>query len=129
MHERLRVLANYGIKGYGITFLLMLFLSPLPMFFAPVVFNFFLWRKLQSLQPCIGHKLLFIIIALFTTLLFFVQLGYREYYGSQSCILRISDWDANISYVSTMILFSLLSWGFGTAYMDKREAAMRNLQM
>ena len=122
MQERLRVFVSYGAKGFAFTMLLMLFIAPLPMLFAPVVFNYFLWKKLCSAKLNRWKFGLFIIVASLTTMIFFIQLGYRDFYDRQSCIRQISDWTAHVSYVSTMVLFSLLSWGFGLTFIDQKSS-------
>ncbi|WP_181304015.1 hypothetical protein [Rufibacter sp. XAAS-G3-1] len=119
MQERLRILVEYGATGLIVTFLL-LFFAPLCMVFLPVVFNLLLWKKLKTLgggKQCVS---LGIIIGFFTTSVFFLQVLYVEA-DWWSCTERISDQQANIGYASTMILFSLLCWGYGTAFLDRRN--------
>ncbi|WP_210486055.1 hypothetical protein [Rufibacter aurantiacus] len=119
MHERLKVFIKYGALCFAASFLL-LYVIPLAMLLVPLAFNLILWIRLREQETKKQYLHLAIGTGIFTTAVFFIQLLYREQ-GGWACTQRISDLQANASYASTMILFSLLSWGYGTSFIEKKK--------
>lgn len=77
------------------------------MIFTPIIFNFILVNKFKKYNIR-RVKLAGALISVFTTLVFIIQYAYRDFiYGH---FMGVSDSNANISYSSTLILFSLIAW-------------------
>jgi hypothetical protein len=64
-----------------------------------------------------------IISTLITTLFFLIQQDYRRV-NHRSCIDSIQDWDANFSYASTMVLFSIIFWEIGILFLTKKKSSI-----
>ncbi|WP_207431916.1 hypothetical protein [Sabulibacter ruber] len=120
--ERLRLLVNYGAVGYLLHFV-GLFFVPALLFISPLVFNLAIWGKIKEGRNralgllCAGTVVL-------TSFIFFLQLLSREQ-AQWGCINTVSDWEINAGYTSTLILFSLLSWGFGSSWLYNRKPTVK----
>ena len=63
--------------------------------------------------------LISLISFIFTLSLFIIQYQYRRYIDF-SCLKFIPDYEANISYLTTMLLFSIMSWELGFIRIKKK---------
>lgn len=117
--NRIRLYFNYG----GIGFLLILFLlnatDEVLMILIPMVFNIVLWRRLTVSEFKKSRLVIALIAGLLTTGVFLIQYNYRQFID-WSCIRRISDLQANVSYILNMILFSAVIWEIGLWTSRKR---------
>jgi len=117
--SRLRVYLNYGLIGFIISLVLLLFGEGV-MFGLPFLFNLTLFKKLFSYSSKLKYLGIGIISTLITTLFFLIQQDYRRV-SHRSCIDLIQDWDANFSYASTMVLFSIIFWEIGFFIINKKK--------
>lgn len=117
--SRLRVYLNYGLIGFIISLVLLLFGEGV-MFGLPLLFNLILFKKLSTNYSRLKSLGIAIISTLITTLFFLIQQNYRRV-SHRSCIDSIQNWDANFSYASTMVLFSIIFWETGILFYAEKN--------
>lgn len=116
LNIRLRTYINYGIIGFIAVFVLLQLIDEALVVILSLLFNIILSKKFGHTRKII---LIGIIAWMITTVLFVLQYQYRMRVD-WSCIKMISDWEANLSYTSTMILFSMMIWEMEFVMNDKK---------
>lgn len=83
------------------------------------LYNFLIWRRNRRLISSPYTGMLAAAITLFTTGVFLIQFFYQYYFGRMGCFVLISDVEAGVSYLTTMILFTITLWELGIGFLSR----------
>ena len=106
MEGRIRVYLNYAVLSFLPILIFRGEIRELQLIFT-LIFNLFIYKKIQGSS----EKILVPAVAV-SVFLFILQSQYFHYING-GCIRWVSDWSAMNSYVSMMVISSVLIWELG----------------
>ncbi|MFT7033479.1 MAG: hypothetical protein ACJA2S_001987 [Cyclobacteriaceae bacterium] len=119
MNLRLKYYIKTALICFIIGFILNYTLGEEFTLIALLAFNLIVFYRFKAIEHKISVIVLAVISTLFTTLLFILQYQYREHID-WGHIKSISDFQANLSYLLTTILFSAITWELGITFLIKK---------
>lgn len=120
MNERLRYYLNTGLICYLVG-LILSGIGPELTFLLLPTFNILIFRRLNhQLERTWRYGTLLTSIGL-TTFLFFLQLNYLQELGWSCFGTGLSDFQTANGYLTTMFIFSIITWELGTGFANKQR--------
>ncbi|UII23917.1 hypothetical protein [Fulvivirga ligni] len=109
MEGRIRVYLNYAVLSFLPILIFRGEIRELQLIFT-LIFNLFVYKKIQGTSE---RRLMILVPAISVSVFLFILQSQYFHYIDGGCIKWVSDWSAMNSYVSMMVISSVVIWELG----------------